>query len=60
MEEVEYGKSDSSKTTCRKIRTRREVRSKHRYPLWSGEYPKNTQRDERGASLWEAVAEVLG
>src|SRR6185369_13762042 len=37
QEKVEYGKSNSSKTTCQEIRTRREVRSKHRYPLWSGE-----------------------
>jgi len=32
VEEVEKGKSDSSKTTCREMRTRREVRSKQRYP----------------------------
>ena len=31
--------------------TCRAVRSKHRYPLWSGEYPRNTQRVERRASL---------
>ena len=51
VEEVEKGKFDSSKTTCQEMRTRREVRSKQRYPLWSGEYPRNTQRIEWGASL---------
>lgn len=30
---VEKGKTDSSNTTWREMRTRREVRSKHRYPL---------------------------
>ena len=39
------------KNDVREIRTRREVRSNHQYPLWSGEYPRNTQRVERGASL---------
>ena len=32
VEEVEKGKFDSSKTTCQEMRTRREVRSKQRYP----------------------------
>jgi hypothetical protein len=30
---LEKGKTDSSNTTWREMRTRREVRSKHRYPL---------------------------
>jgi hypothetical protein len=30
---VEKGKTDSSNTTWREMSTRREVRSKHRYPL---------------------------
>jgi hypothetical protein len=31
--EVEKGKMDSSNTTWREMRTRREVRSKQQYPL---------------------------
>jgi hypothetical protein len=54
------GKDDSSKTTCRETNMRFMLRSRHRYPLCLEEYPKMTHRQERGASLWEAVPEVFG
>jgi hypothetical protein len=53
------GKYDSSKTTCRGINRWFMVRSRHWYPLCSEEYPRKTHRQEQGASLWRAVAEVF-
>ena len=53
VEEVEYWKSDSSKTTCREIRTRREVKSKHRYPLWSKGSTLGTHNESSGAPACE-------
>jgi hypothetical protein len=41
-EDTEKGKSDLSKTTWRETRTRWVERSRQRYPLWSGEYPRKT------------------
>jgi hypothetical protein len=52
-------KDDSSKTTCREINRWFVVRSRHWYPIWSDEYPRKIHRQEWGASLWEAVAEVF-
>jgi hypothetical protein len=54
------GKDDSSKTTCQETNRRFVLRSRHWYPLCSEEYPTKTHRQERGASLWGAVAEVFG
>jgi hypothetical protein len=36
------GKDDLSKMTCREINRQFVVRSRHRYPLWSNEYPRKT------------------
>jgi hypothetical protein len=49
---VSKGKTFSSKTTWHEMMMRCVRRSRHRYPLWSGEYPRKRQREERGASLW--------
>jgi hypothetical protein len=37
------GKNDSSKTTCRETNRRFVLRSRHRHPLCSEEYPRKTQ-----------------
>jgi hypothetical protein len=54
-------KDDLSKTTCWETNRRFMVRSRHRYPLCSKEYPRKTHRQERGGggSLWGVVAEVF-
>lgn len=41
------GNTSSWKTTCRDVNTRREVGSKHRYPRWSGGYPRKTHAVDR-------------
>lgn len=46
----------SSNTTWREVMTRREARSRQRYPLCSRGMPRRTQRTARGASLWGMVA----
>jgi hypothetical protein len=52
-------KDDSSKMAYRETNRWFMVRLRHRYPLYS-EYPQNMHRQEQGASLWGAVAEVFG
>lgn len=54
------GKVCSSNTTCREIMTLLVTGSKHRYPLCSVGYPRNTHMVERGESLCGVVADRLG